>query len=115
MTMDTRITDLGDYMRSTPARWATLTEDQQALLVHAFRPHPIHGFDTEQMDWIRRWWLDCTDTDIEGVTATDGRRYVCADLMSDALEGRRLAHLLPTLQGLVLVYQPEFPQPEPTD
>ena len=108
--MDTQILDLGTHLRATPSRWIDLTAEQQALLIAAFRPHPRYGFVPEQMDWIRRWWLDCTDTDLSGVTALNGRRYVCADLLSDALEGRRLAKMLPTLKVLTLVYQPEFPQ-----
>ena len=110
--MNDSIYQIGDYLRAHPTRLVDLSPEQLAMVVEAFRPDDRYGFSSDQMQWIRKWWLDCTDTELQGITATNGRRYVCADLLSDALEGRRLAHLLPTLETLVLTFEPEFPEPE---
>jgi len=117
----------GDYIRANPQPFADLPAQVQAGIVAFFEPGAEQGFNADQSVFLRRWWLVCqTDTEaainalphstkVKAVTDADGRTLLSADLLSDALNGRRLADALPLLQGLTLVCDPAFPEPRPED
>jgi hypothetical protein len=116
---------IGDYIRANPQPFADLPAQVQAGIVAFFEPDAAEGFNPAQSAFLRRWWLVChPETEaainalphpskVKSVTAADGRTLLSADLLSDALNGRRLADALPLLQGLTLVCDPTFPAPEP--
>jgi hypothetical protein len=97
-----------------PLPWSDLSPEQQT----AFRllmPDP--SFTNEQRFWLGQWVLAVTPEQVEAINAlmppnnvvsaresVDGALYVGADLLSDALDGRRLAALLPTLETLPLTF-----------
>ena len=111
----------------TPTAWKDLGDEMRGLFMLLF-PQP--SFTPEQRFWVSRWWLPVTDeqlaalneaapsnTRIAAATALDGKQYVSCDLLSDAINGRRLAALLPILEALPLHYLPPeaWPEPEPTE
>ena len=114
----------GDFLRANPQPFASLPAQVQSGIVAFFEPDAEDGFTPPQSAFLRRWWLVCQpDTEaainahphvskVKAVTDADGRTLLSADLLSDALNGRRLADALPILQGLTLVCDPEFPQSE---
>jgi hypothetical protein len=116
---------IGDYIRANPQPFAALNPQLQAGIVAFFQPDAEQGFNAAQSAFLRRWWLVCQpDTEaainalphpskVKAVTDAAGRTLLSADLLSDALNGRRLADALPMLQGLTLVCDPTFPAPEP--
>lgn len=107
-----------------PLPWVSLSPDQQ----DAFRflmPNP--SFGSLQRHFIGLWVLPVTPEQVEDMNglmppnsviapraAADGRLFVGADLLSDALDGKRLSSLLPILETLPLTYVEiiSFPEPE---
>ncbi len=101
---------------TSPQPWAQLSTQQRA----AFRllmPAGFGGFDDDQRFWLRQWWLPSNadqiqqlvvlcpaDTVVAGRIAADGRIFLSADLLSDALDGGRLAALMPVLEMLPLTF-----------
>ncbi|HWL51757.1 MAG TPA: hypothetical protein VNQ90_04940 [Chthoniobacteraceae bacterium] len=112
-----------------PLPWSGLSDEQQS----AFRllmPDADTGFTEEQRTWISLWWLPVSRKEVDDLNALcpentviasrqdlDGDLFISVDLLSDALDGGRLAALLPILHSLPLSYQlPEaWPQPEPLE
>lgn len=106
-----------------PLPWSELSPEQQV----AFRllmPDP--SFTDEQRFWLGQWVLAVETQQVEALNALmppnnviapreaeDGSLYVGADLLSDALDGRRLAALLPTLETLPLTFAETIVWPEP--
>lgn len=99
----------------SPLPWSELSPEQQS----AFRllmPSPF--FAPEQRGWIDLWWLPVTEgvivdlnalcpanTLLSGRVDLEGNFFVSVDLLSDALDGGRLAALLPMLEALPLTYK----------
>ena len=106
----------------TPTAWRDLGDELRGLFMLLF-PNP--SFTPEQRFWVARWWLPVTEgqldamneaapqnTRIAAATALDGNQYVSCDLLSDAINGRRLSSLLPVLETLTLTYLPPEAWPE---
>jgi len=121
------ITAVGDALRAAPRPWSALTGQEQSTLRQALMPDP--SFTPDQLDYLHRWWLPVTADQLAALNAAAPERmdiaprpdaaaqlYVSADLLSDALDGRRLAALLPVLSSLVLTYEDtiEWPVAEET-
>ena len=111
----------------TPTAWRDLSDELRGLFMLLF---PAPSFTAAQRFWVARWWLPVTseqlaalneaapsNTRIAAATALDGNRYVSCDLLSDAINGRRLSSLLPVLETLPLTYLPPeaWPEPESND
>lgn len=75
--------------------------------------HESRGFSDEQRHDLNNWWLRVTEEDIininssipentiiEAVTHPDGFDYINSDVISDAIEGRRLDSCISILEGL---------------
>ncbi|HWL53875.1 MAG TPA: hypothetical protein VNQ90_15655 [Chthoniobacteraceae bacterium] len=121
--------DLSAPLVENPLPWSELSSEQQS----AFRllmPDADTGFTEEQRTWINLWWLPVSAeqaADIKAKAPTGnqypgredihGDLFVSVDLLSDALDGGRLAALLPILETLPLTYKPpeEWPQPIPEE
>lgn len=110
------VTAAGDSLRADPRPWSELTAFETAVLKGGLLPHP--SFSDDQRSYLQLWWLEVTetqitalnklcppDTDITGRDGGDGKLYLSADLLSDALEGGRLKDLLPLLSVLTLCYR----------
>lgn len=78
---------------------------------------PAPSFQPIQREYLSRWWLLINDSQLTEInslcpndtlltarTQTGGIKYVCADLLSDALNGGRLSELLPVLRALTLTH-----------
>ncbi len=103
-------------LMENPLPWVELSQEQQA----AFRllmPQP--SFDSVQRHFLSLWWLPFPSELIDDLNAGcptgtqivpredgDGGLWLSADLLSDALDGRRLSALLPILETLPLIYRP---------
>jgi hypothetical protein len=115
---------IGDYLRANPQPFTDLAPQLQAGIVTFFQPDAEDGFNFDQSAFLRRWWLVCQpDTEaainalphpskVKAIADVGGRLLLGADLLSDALNWRRLDDALPILQGLTLVCDPTFPTPE---
>lgn len=116
---------VGDFLRANPHSWDGLTPEQQATLKTGLMPDG--PFLPVQRELLSRWWLPVDEADLEALNAacppdtqltgraqTGGQLYVCADLLSDALDGKRLAGCLSLLQSKTLTYflSEEWPQEE---
>ncbi len=119
--------NLSAPLLESPLPWESLSPEQQ----NAFRllmPDPT--FTNDQREYINLWWLPVTPEQVQeikllcptgsvypGREDLEGNLFVCSDLLSDALDGRRLAALLPILQMLPLTYKlpEEWPVPEPEE
>lgn len=98
-----------------PLPWSSLSPEQQ----DAFRLlMPAPSFDADQRFYLSLWWLPVTPEQLDQLNAltpphmviqareAEGQLYIGADLLSDALDGRRLSALLPILETLPLNYRP---------
>lgn len=106
--------ELSAPLVENPLPWLELSPDQQ----DAFRflmPNP--SFGDLQRHFIGLWVLPVTSGQVDDMNALmppnsviaprvaeDGRLFVGADLLSDALDGRRLSATLPVLEALPLTY-----------
>lgn len=110
------VTAVGDSLRADPRPWNELTAFETAVLKGGLLPRPC--FSDDQRAYLQLWWLEATaaqitalnklcppDTQITGRDGGDGKLYLSADLLSDALEGGRLKDLLPPLSTLTLAYR----------
>jgi len=121
-----QLTAIGDALRSQPANWSQLPADMQAAMTEYFRPLP---FPADRREWLSKWVLGPVSdsqkaeietlygnrkplTNWEGRRDADGNRWYGADLLTDALDNRRLAVLLPVLETLTLRYAEEIAWPE---
>lgn len=126
MTLDTeQLIALSAPLVETPLPWSALSYDQR----EAFRTlMPRPSFTAEQRTWLALWWLPVDETVLQDLNTLapvntrftsrpdlDGQHYVSADLLSDALDGGRLAALLPILSALPLTYRTaeDWPLVEP--
>lgn len=105
-----------------PLPWTDLSPEQQA----AFRllmPDP--AFDDTQRFYLGLWAFPVTTEQVDALNnlmpahhviapraAESGALFIGADLLSDALDGRRLSALLPILETLPLTYAPGIVWPE---
>ena len=108
-----------------PLPWADLSPEQQG----AFRllmPDP--AFDDIQRHYLGLWVLPVTSQQVDDLNALmpansgiapraaeDGTLWIGADLLSDALDGRRLSPLLPMLETLPLPYAETITWPVGTE
>ena len=110
------VTAAGDSLRADPRPWSELTAFETAVLKGGLLPHP--SFSDDQRNYLQLWWLEATpsqitainklcppDTDITGRDGGDGKLYLSADILSDALEEGRLKNLLSVISKLTLVYK----------
>lgn len=109
------ITAAGDLLRANPMPWEDLPQEASAVLAAALMPAP--SFTLEQRGYLNLWWLPVSQEGLSALNAlcppdtiltaraqVDGSLYLNADLLSDALEGGRLAALLPILKTMTLTY-----------
>jgi hypothetical protein len=108
-----------------PLPWAELSPEQEA----AFRvllPLPGVGFDATQREWLSLWWLPVTPEGLAALNAlmpphhvlaaredTESNLWLSADVLSDAIDGGRLAALWPLVSALPLNYRPVESWPVP--
>jgi hypothetical protein len=126
-----QLTAIGDSLKAQPAAWQDLPVELQAALTEYFDTRP---FTDEIRRWLSKWVMGPVSdeqkqeietlyadakpvTSWQGRIAADGKRYYGADLLTDALDGRRLSALLPALQGLTLrdVDSIVWPKPQPEE
>ena len=110
-----QILAIGDALRAEPTTYAAMPTEWQDTLTTAMRPHPVHGFDPQQAAWIYSWVLKVTPAQLAQLQALhprqyaarediDGKLYLSAALLTDAMEGRRLAAAAPILTALTLYH-----------
>lgn len=115
--------ELSAPLVENPLSWLGLSPNQQ----NAFRflmPDP--SFDDTQRHYLGLWMLEISPEQLDDANALmppnsvifprvaeDERLFVGADLLSDALDGRRLSALLPILETLPLTYVDTITFPEP--
>ncbi len=115
------ITELGDFIRANPCAWNQLTADQQAVAKAALLPGP-NGFTAEQRDLLNKWWLRCTQSQVDAMNASlpsdtrvspitvDGLMYVGGDLLTDSLNADGMyfpaSSILQSLVASYFVYTP---------
>jgi hypothetical protein len=122
------IIEIGDALRANPKSWKQLHYTKRNSLIEALRPNRLHGFDGQQAAWIYSWVLLVTPDQLAelqslhprqyaGREDKDGKLYLSAALLTDALEGRRLSAAEPILTSLTMyhVADLEWPEPEETD
>ncbi len=110
-------------MVGNPLPWVSLNEDQQRVFRYLM-PDPC--FDEVQAHFLSLWWLPVTEQQLADLNALmppnnvisarvslAGTLYVGADLLSDALDGRVLADLLPIIETLPLNYAETITWEEP--
>jgi hypothetical protein len=105
-------------------KWNDLTNAQQ-LAVRA-ELAPVLGFSGAQRNWLNRWWLQCTQADVDAINATlpagtrvapvdiGGVLHLGADLLTDAQQGEtfyRARSILARLTIAEAVYTPPAAQP----
>jgi hypothetical protein len=114
---------MGDILRETPASFAQLPQEWRDYLTVAMRGNP--SFSEEQLHWFRIWWLPVTQEQIAelnelcpenmritGRLALDGKLYIGAYLLTDAVDGGQLAPLRPILENLILTWRDAEDWPE---
>ena len=120
-----QILAIGDALRAEPTTYASMPTEWQDTLASAMRPHPVHGFDKQQAAWIYSWVLQVTPEQLADLQAlhprqyaaredTSGKLYLSAALLTDAMEGRRLATAAPILTALTLYHIADLEWPAPT-
>lgn len=118
-----QIIAIGDSLRANPRSYADLQPQERELLHAALRPHRITGWHSQQYHWINLWWLGCTAQQVEQLesiqqnqflarTDDHGKLYLRAAVLTDAVEGRRLAAALPILETMVLWHTDDLDWPE---
>ena len=118
------VTQIGDALRANPRPYADIGAEDKAVLTQAMRPDRLHGFNGQQAAWIYSWLLEVTAEQLAELQAlhprqyaareaTDGKLYLSAALLTDAIDGRSLSAALLILESLTLVYADtiEFPEP----
>lgn len=109
------VVSLSAPLVADPLSWSSLSPEQQ----DAFRLlMPSPSFDAEQRFYLSLWWLPISVEQLDQLNAltpprmviqareAEGQLYIGADLLSDALDGRRLSALLPILETLPITYRP---------
>lgn len=111
-------------MRATPRSYAEMPAEWQTALTGAMRPHRLHGFSEQQSAWIYGWLMEVTAdklADLQSLhprqyaarEATDGKLYLSAAPLTDAVDGRSLSAALPILANLTLRHDTAVTFPEP--
>lgn len=114
-----KLTDIGDLLRKSPMAWRSIPQNLRAEVTKALLP--ANGFTPEQRAYLARWWLACTQDDVDQINATlpgsvrvsaidiGGSLYVGGDLLTDAITpGGTFSAALPILERLVCAYiEPE--------
>lgn len=90
--------------------WRDLSDEDKKVFLEI---NGILGFSEEQRHDLNNWWLRVTEEDIininssipentiiEATTHPDGFDYINSDVISDAIEGRRLDSCISILEGL---------------
>lgn len=121
------LVSVGDSIRANPRSYSELEDQEKQILESLLIPDS--SFDSTQRYFLGKWFLETPDEAQQELTGLwpqgskyptrelNGKQYLSSDLLSDALNGRRLTSMLPILETLVLVYiEPEeWPQPETED
>ena len=118
------ITDIGDALRAEPMPLADFPQAWIDALIEALRPDPIRGFSEQQSAWIYAWYLEVTPDKLAELQAlhprqyaarkgTDGKLYLSAALLTDAVNGRSLSAALPILANLKLRHDTAVTFPKP--
>lgn len=116
------LTEVGDALRATPTRWSDIPESYRAVAEEALLPNP--AFVEEQRYWLDRWWLACTQADVDAINAVlpqgvqvspiehAGSLYLGSDLLTDSMQpGQTYYAAQAIVQGLVCTYIDPPPQP----
>lgn len=113
----TTLTQVGDALRADPCAWRDIPPTYQAIAQAALLP--TGAFTAEQRHWFARWWLACTQDDVDAVNALlpagtqvaglelQGAMYLGSDLLTDAINPASVYHAaLPVLEALICTYIP---------
>ena len=115
---------LGDFMRAHPLSWAQYPPEITEPAVAMMMPGP-DGFSDAQRAYFVKWQLEVPseewlaalnakmpppdNTIISARTGLDGTLYIGADLLSDAINGGKMAALFDDLKTLTFRYVTEWP------
>jgi hypothetical protein len=109
------LTEVGDMLRATPMCWREIPADGRAVAEASLLPNPI--FVEGQRHWISRWWLACTQSDVDAINAVlpahtrvsaldiGGSLYLGSDLLTDSMrEGQMYYPAQSVIQRLICTY-----------
>lgn len=118
------LTEVGDALRATPTAWRDIPDAYRAVAEAALLPDP--AFVEDQRYWFARWWLACTQSDVDAINAAlpanvqvsalewEGGLYLGSDLLTDSMQpGQMYYPAQATIQALVCTYFD--PPPAPAD
>lgn len=109
------IVTLSAPLVGNPLPWEGLSPEQKGAF-QLLMPSP--SFDADQRFYLSLWWFPVAPEQLDQLNAltpphmviqareAEGQLWIGADLLSDALDGRRLAAILPILETLPLTYRP---------
>lgn len=113
------LTDIGDALRANPCAWRDIPAEQRAVVEASLLPQ-ANGFVDDQRYWFARWWLACTQDDVDAINAAlpegvrvapvevDGSLYLGSDLLTDSMQpGQMYYPAQQIVQGLVCVNFPD--------
>jgi hypothetical protein len=102
-------------------RWQDIPADYRAVAEAALLPNP--AFVEEQRFWFARWWLACTQADVDAINAVlpesvqvapieiEGSLYLGSDLLTDSMQpGQTYYAAQAIVQGLICTYFDTPPQ-----
>ncbi len=109
------LTEIGDLLRKSPMAWNAIPQNMRNEVAKALLP--ANGFTAEQRAYLARWWLACTQDDVDAINKTlpesvrvsaidiGGILYLGGDLLTDAITpGGQFSAALPILERLVCTY-----------
>lgn len=119
------VTELGDYLRAEqaadrPKAWKDIPPVERGIAMQALMP--AKGFNEQQKAYLRRWWLECTQADVDAINAAlpasvrvepitqGGKLFICGDLLTDAIEpGSTYGAALAVIESLPCIYMDYTP------
>lgn len=109
------LTEVGDMLRATPMPWRDIPPEDRAVVEALLLPQP-GGFVDGQRHWFARWWLACTQADVDAINAVlpdavrvaavdvGGAMYLGSDLLTDSMQpGQMYYSAQGIIQGLTCV------------
>lgn len=119
------LTEVGDALRAAPTAWRNIPAEYKAVAEQALLPNP--AFIDDQRYWFARWWLACTQADVDAINAAlpagvqvaplewAGALYLGSDLLTDSMQpGQMYYPAQATIQSLVCTYIDPPPAPVET-
>ena len=116
------LTEIGDLLRATPMAWRDIPSEHRAVVEAALMPSP--AFVDGQRFWFERWWLGCTQQDVDAINALlpastrvsalsfNGQLLLGSDLLTDSMApGQTYYAAQAVIQGLICTYFADPPTP----